>query len=512
MLFSALEIIPVRVDFSGVFVLLFSSLLLAVTCRTRYASSIPLVNGKRRWEITSFKARMRFVADASNIIKAGFAKSPKAFYAVTDMGTDLVLSPDYIGEVRNDRRLDAHEYSAEKFHRQIPGFEAFATEWLPPKKSLESFLYGKLTPAIGKCTGILSSHADTLLQRLWTDNKDWHEIPLKDTILELNTCMGSRIFLGEDLCQNPAWTELVKRNAVNAFIAADKLNSWPKALRPFVHWFLPSCRVLRGDVREARQFITPAVQQRRDKQAARQAQGKAPDEYFDTIQWMEEVADGQDYDPALVQLALSMGSTHTMTDLMTQVMLNLTKYPDLVEQLRREIIAVKTEEEWGRPALRKLMLMDSVVKETQRLKPISRATMRRKAGATVRLSDGLEIPKNTTFILSTEHMLSNAVYPHADQFDGYRFYKLRQEPRQENAHQLVATSNEHVGFGHGCYACPGRFFADSVMKVMLCHILLKYDFRLADGSSADSLDYGTALVSNPMAKLVIRRREEEIAL
>ena len=187
--------------------------------------------------------------------------------------------------------------------------------------------------------------------------------------------MGSRIFLGEDLCQNPAWTELVKRNAVNAFIAADKLNSWPKALRPFVHWFLPSCRILRGDVREARQFITPAVQQRRDTQAARQAQGKALDEYFDTIQWMEEVADGQEYDPALVQLALSMGSTHTMTDLMTQVMLNLTKYPDLVEELRREIIAMKTEEEWGRPALRKLMLMDSVIKETQRLKPISRGEL-----------------------------------------------------------------------------------------------------------------------------------------
>lgn len=29
------------------------------------------------------------------------------------MGTDMVLSSDYIGEVANDRRLDVREYTAE---------------------------------------------------------------------------------------------------------------------------------------------------------------------------------------------------------------------------------------------------------------------------------------------------------------------------------------------------------------------------------------------------------------
>lgn len=184
--------------------------------------------------------------------------------------------------------------------------------------------------------------------------------------------MGSRIFLGKDLCRNQAWTEVVKRNAVNAFRAADTLYSWPKIFRPFVHWFLSPCRTLREDVREAREFITPVVQQRRELQAARKAQDKPPVEYFDSIQWMEELAGDQNYDPALVQLALSLGSSHTMTDLLTQVLLNLTKHPELVQDLRKEVIAVMKDEQWSRSALRKLMLMDSVFKETQRLKPISR--------------------------------------------------------------------------------------------------------------------------------------------
>lgn len=74
MLSAALEtIVPIRADLSGLFVVLLSSLLLAITCRPRYAPGLPLINGRKRWELFSYKARMRFVTNGPEILRDGFA-------------------------------------------------------------------------------------------------------------------------------------------------------------------------------------------------------------------------------------------------------------------------------------------------------------------------------------------------------------------------------------------------------------------------------------------------------
>ncbi|KAK2059529.1 cytochrome P450 [Colletotrichum caudatum] len=45
--------------------------------------------------------------------------------------------------------------------------------------------------------------------------------------------------------------------------------------------------------------------------------------------------------------------------------------------------------------------------------------------------------------------------------------------------QLVSRSPQHLGFGHGPHACPGRFFAANEITVALAHLLMKYDWKLA---------------------------------
>ncbi len=47
---------------------------------------------------------------------------------------------------------------------------------------------------------------------------------------------------------------------------------------------------------------------------------------------------------------------------------------------------------------------------------------------------------------------------------------------------LVSTSVDHVGFGHGQQACPGRFFAASEIKIVFVYLLLSYDWKLPDGA------------------------------
>ncbi|TLD09555.1 hypothetical protein PspLS_11830 [Pyricularia sp. CBS 133598] len=49
-------------------------------------------------------------------------------------------------------------------------------------------------------------------------------------------------------------------------------------------------------------------------------------------------------------------------------------------------------------------------------------------------------------------------------------------------------------------------------KVVLCHLILKYDWKLAEGSSTDFICFGTELISNTGAKVLYRSRKEEFDL
>ena len=69
-----------------------------------------------------------------------------------------------------------------------------------------------------------------------------------------------------------------------------------------------------------------------------------------------------------------------------------------------------------------------------------------------------------------------------------------------------------LGFGHGKYACPGRFFASMLIKVFLCHLLMKYDIKLASGTVPEPKMFGFFYQADENAKILIRRRQEEFSL
>lgn len=139
--------------------------------------------------------------------------------------------------------------------------------------------------------------------------------------------------------------------------------------------------------------------------------------------------------------------------------------------------------------------------------------MRRQALKDIKLPDGTTMPEGAVLMVSCHQMWDESIYKNAMEFDPYRYLRMREEtPDNEKAAQLVSTTPNHMGFGHGKLACPGRFFAASEMKILMCHILLKYDIRPSENSTPQILRHGVNLVADPMAKISIRRRKEEIVL
>lgn len=153
--------------------------------------------------------------------------------------------------------------------------------------------------------------------------------------------------------------------------AAEDLRIWPSFVRPIVARFLKPCLKVQAELREAREIITPVLEERRKTKEAALANGETLPRYNDAMEWMEQTSKGSPYDPAAVQLTFSVAAIHTTSDMVTQAIYDLCTRPELVQALREEIIAVISAEGWKKTAMYKLQLMDSFLKESQRLKPIN---------------------------------------------------------------------------------------------------------------------------------------------
>ncbi|KAG6061376.1 hypothetical protein E4U16_005094 [Claviceps sp. LM84 group G4] len=439
-----------------------------------------LINGRKFGELTNVRAKKEFVFGARKLIAKGLALVPGSpFRVIGDVGEILILPPKYAYEIRNHDHLS---FTKAAFKLTL------VTE-----------------PVSDECSSVLDS--------IYTNNPDWHEMVVKDANLQLMARVTSRVFLGIEMCRNPQWLRITTTYAVVAFKAVEELRLWPAWLRPLVQWFLPHCTAARDLVQDARNLIHPLLEKRRGERNDAARRGERF-ECNDAIDWLEQTAQDKKatYDPACAQLSLSVAALHSTTDFFTQVMLDIACNPELIEPLRNEIISVLGVAGWSKHSLYKLKLMDSVLKESQRLKPIAIASMRRMTTANIKLADGTVLPKNTLTLVSAHKHWDAESYEQPHRFDGYRFYNLRQVPGKENVAQLVSVSPDHMGFGYGLHACPGRFFASEEIKLVLCHILLKYDFKLVQGTDVEPRRFGLNLNANPTAKLAVRRRKEEIIL
>lgn len=136
--------------------------------------------------------------------------------------------------------------------------------------------------------------------------------------------------------------------------------------------------------------------------------------------------------------------------------------------------------------------------------------MRRIAVDHVKLSDGTVIPKNSQVCVTSRRMWDGELHENPEKFDPYRFYNMRQEAGTKA--QLVVTTPDHLAFGHGKHACPGRFFAANEIKIVLIYLLLRYDWKIAEGRTPQIHRAGIFITTDPQLKMIVRRRQEEMAI
>lgn len=189
--------------------------------------------------------------------------------------------------------------------------------------------------------------------------------------------LSSLIFLGPKICHDEEWINVSVNYTIDAFLAARDLRMWPSVLQPIVHWFLPRTRAIRKHMRTARQIIRREL---RERELIREGKMKDPypgEKQDDALDWMQELAGDHQMDLPRSQVGLSLAAIHTTSNLITNVMYDLAAYPEYIQPLRDEIKTVMEEDgELKKTSLTKMKLMDSVLKETQRVNPVSMSKSR----------------------------------------------------------------------------------------------------------------------------------------
>ncbi|KUJ21322.1 trichothecene C-8 hydroxylase [Mollisia scopiformis] len=469
---------------------------------SRALSRYPLVNPK--WGPAE---KAEFTTSAASILAKGVEMAKgKPFRLNEKSRPRLVIPPKYMDEIKNDKRLDFHDFVAKEFFSTYPGFDGFSAD----QTIFQDAVRTQLTQALALTIQPIAAETPNTLNLVYGSAPDWQEIVLTPALLKSISRLSALIFLGESFMNNPDWQRISVMYTVDVFMAAKALNNWPAPLRPIVHWFLPECRKIREEVKVAKDLIQPEVDKRRKELA--ENEGKPRRKVLDSVDWFTASAKGREFGYANAELSLAMAAIHTTSNTLGFAMFDLVENPEYFDLLREEIKRVWEEDgRWEKNTLYKLKLMDSVLKESMRLHPHSLLKMPRQAKEEISLSDGITIPKSAFISMGPVLMKDPTIFPNVDKFDGHRFLNLRNAPGNENKHQFVTTSPECNVFGHGQHACPGRFFASNEIKLLLAHMVMYYDWKLPDGqTSVQHTKNGVGESPNSRQKILFKSRKPEL--
>lgn len=259
--------------------------------------------------------------------------------------------------------------------------------------------------------------------------------------------------------------------------------------------FLPSFWKGRRYIRQAKDLLGPRIGELLEKNDNGTWSPRKDPEDSNIFSWLIDAVKGKDRTPdtiAHVQVVLALASVHTTLIRMVNVLYDLVADgPKLVEELRVEIEALASSSTgWREAPYDKLLKLDSVCRESQRMSPPTTLGLKRLFHLPYTFKDGLHIPQGTYVCLPVYAIKNDPEHTRDPEiFDGLRNYRLLLEKRNADGEKaskeyaFTSPSQTALGFGYGKSACPGRFFASMVIKMVLVKCLTEYDFQFLDWGS-----------------------------
>ncbi|KAJ6542513.1 cytochrome P450 [Mycena vulgaris] len=438
--------------------------------RSREKSTIPAIVGSEGL-VSSYMAALHFMRHATDVIQQGYDRYPGGIFR-----TPTFFRWDYVanGSQRIKEIASAPESVLSFNEATADGLQADYT--MGPQILNTPYhgpvLRGGLTRNLGRCFPQMRDEIVHAFEDVaFLDGNEWTPFRVLPKAMHLFARISNRVFVGLPLCREPEYLDLNIKYAVDIITRAQIIGLFPNFLKPS----------------------------------------------NDLITWLLEFAEGGERTaPALALRVLAINmALHTSSMTFTAALYNLTTYPEHILPMREEAERVVAEEGWTKASIASMHKIDSFLRESQRF-TIGAVGMGRKVVAKegFTFSDGTKIPYGAFIgVPATAVHHDPEIYDHPDIFDGFRFSRIREQGNDTKAangifnHHMTSTAPDHVVFGHGHHACPGRFFAAMALKAMLAHMLINYDLLAeTEGVRPPNQYFGVFTLPNPQGRIMIRKR------
>ncbi|KAI1845355.1 hypothetical protein JX266_008450 [Neoarthrinium moseri] len=459
------------------------------------------------------KRRRAFIENAREIYKNGYREFKNRAWRVTGTDGDRIILPRHL--IHETRHMpDSHFNLTKAFEKVMVakytgiGGNQVHTDFLA------HVVRGDLTRSLNRINYRLNeASAKTVLSELGSC-EEWTPVVVYQKLLRIVAIISGNIFLGPDLCQSDDWINPAINYTVNVIGSMNKLKEWKPWLRPIGQHFITEIRTFNEQKKKARTWLAPVIAARRQLMEDGE---ELPD---DVLQWM--MNKGADFnisddELSLVQLNLSLAAIHTTTFTTTMILYDLAVRPELVQELRDEIrtVLAANNDIFTTRALFQMKLLDSTMKESQRINPGNLVRFVRYVNQPVTLSDGTHLSPGSMIEAPYGEIAADPeLYTNPETFDAHRFVNLRNglttDPllyKNKEQYQFVTTTKDFMHFGYGRHSCPGRFFAANEIKIVLARILLGYDIKMPDGvmERYPNIDVGLDSMPDSTKEIFLRR-------
>ncbi|KAI0425479.1 cytochrome P450 [Xylaria sp. FL1042] len=447
------------------------------------AVSLPRIR-KRSLLFRRAQEKRDFASNGRMIINEGYQKYKESMFVVqtTDMER-LILSPKYAPELRMvpESTLSTRQAMCERHLGRYTGIDIVLTSTLQ-----SDVCRTHLTQNLRSLIPVMREESVHWLTQTISKAQFGIHRPALEAMLQVTAGVSSRILVGLPTSRNAEWLETCIGYTLDVFHVSTALRPYPDFIRPFIAPWLQCTKRLNRRLRTANKYIIPIVLDRLENESL-------SNRHCDLIQWMLEISHRQDRNPEILTkkiMFLTLAAIHTSTMSITHVLFDLCSMPHYIEDLRQEIIESTSAHGWTLSAMNELKLLDSFMKESQRINHPGLLSFNRKVLKPLQLSDGKTIPAGSFISMPTDSVAHDpSIYPNPQQFDGYRFYRKRQEsPKHFHQHQFSSIGPDSLAFGYGKYACPGRFFASAQIKLVIATLLTTYDINFPDGQTERPLN------------------------
>ncbi|KAK3367922.1 cytochrome P450 [Podospora didyma] len=456
--------------------------------RARYSTvaSAPVVGRGWRFE-PLFLTRYRFLLGGWAITRDGWDQySDSVFTIVRPDANITVLPPRYLNEIQNlhDDKLHAMQALSEDMGGDYSGISILVGSHLT-----FNVVRNKLTPKMGAMLPLLVDELEHAMKvEIPPCKGEWVSVDLSMIMTRLISRLTSRVWVGKELSRNNEWHTVNIATTENIFITALALRCLPPALHPVVAAVIPTRRRIRQGMGRVQSFLVPVIKERRRRQAE---EGKLYEKPDDVLQWLMDGA--SDEEQAADNLAARyvysvIGSLYTVVGALVDCLYDVSEHPEYRVPLQQEVgqaLGVSGTgsvdfRSWQKGTAAKLVKMDSFMKESLRMNGPSPMSQKRIVKETLKLSDGLTLPTGAYVCMVDPSAIGRG----PGDFDGFRYARLRQDPGFAERYQYTATDKDHLAFGHGRYACPGRWVAALKIKLVFAAMLERYDVSFVGESGS----------------------------